>query len=219
MEERLEQHLDSIDISKFKINADAIRQTYDFKKKHDPAFKNMTQSRFANMIGIGESTWKKIISKQASDAMCSTAWGIGVGLGLGMDVIFGTAPMPDFDREKLVFNPTLMDNMRRQIAAQDERIAAKNERIAELNADILKRDETINSLRADFLSVSRELASEKQKNADFPVLLSDLEKAKKSKHSLGVCLIISGVVIALFAAAMIYFIWELQNPHIGNWQY
>lgn len=219
MEERLEQHLDSIDLSNFKINADAIRQAYDFKKKNDPAFKSMTQSRFATMIGIGESTWKKLLSKQATDAMCSTAWAIGKALGLDMSVIFGLAPMRDFDLEKREYNPTLMDNMRRQIAAQDERIAAKNERIAELNADIVKRDETINSLRADFLSVSRELASEKQKNADFPVLLSDLEKAKKSKHTLGVCLIISGVVIALFAAAMVYFIWELQNPHIGNWQY
>lgn len=220
MEERLEKHLDLIDVSKFRLNASAMRQAYEFKKKHDPAFKNMTQSRFANMIGIGESTWKKLIAEdQALDAKCSTIWAAGKALGLDISVIFGLAPTRDYSLEERDYNPTLMDNMRRQLVTAEERLVAKKERIAELTEELAKRDAYEKELRERLLTVSGELSKEQQKNAAAPDVAAELQQVRKHKHTLAVCLFISAALTIAFGGMMIYLLWELQNPSVGNWTF
>lgn len=204
MEENLENSLEAIDISKFKLNSAAFKQTFEFKKRNDPAFKNMTHSRFVNLVGICESTWKKILSEQMTDAMCSTAWAAGKALGLDMNVVFGLAPMRDYDREKQEYNPTLMDNMRRQVISLEEQVRHKDEKIKELLGEIDKRDATINRLQNDILMLTRELSSEKQKNSDHENVVIELKRARNHKHTLAVCLFVSVALTILFASIMIY---------------
>ena len=204
MEENLENSLEAIDISQFKLNSAAYKQAFEFKKQNDPAFKNMTHNRFVNLVGICESTWKKIMSGQMTDAMCSTAWAAGKALGLDMNVVFGLAPMRDYNREKQEYNPTLMDNMRRQVISLDEQVRHKDEKIKELLGEIDKRDACIEKLQSDVLILTRELSAEKQKNAELPIITEELRKTKKHKHALAVCLTVSAALTILFASIMIY---------------
>lgn len=212
MEEHLEISLEAIDISQFRLRSEAIRPAFEFKKKHDPAFSNMTGASFAAKVGIGESTWKKLYAGTATDAMCSTAWAIAKPLGLDPAVLFGLAPSRDYEREKQEYNPTLMDNMRRQIAALEERVASKKEKIAELSADLAKRDSYEKDLRERFLQAEKVLSATAEK-------ASECEKVKKHKHHLAVCLLVSCALTITFAGIMIYLLWELQNPNAGNWQF
>lgn len=204
MEENLENSLEAIDISQFKLNSAAFKQTFEFKKKNDPAFKNMTHSRFVNLVGICESTWKKILSGQMTDAMCSTAWAAGRALGLDMNVVFGLAPMRDYDREKQEYNPTLMDNMRRQVISLDEQARHKDEKIKELLHEIDKLETSNNKLQSEILTLTRELSMEKQKNTDHEDVMVELKRARNHKHTLAVCLIVSAALTILFASIMIY---------------
>lgn len=204
MEENLENSLEAIDISQFRLNSAAFKQTFEFKKKNDPAFKNMTHSRFVNLVGICESTWKKILSGQMTDAMCSTAWAAGRALGLDMNVVFGLAPMRDYDREKQEYNPTLMDNMRRQVISLDEQVRHKDEKIKELLHEIDKLEASNNKLQSEILTLTRELSSEKQKNTDHKDVVAELKRARNHKYTLAVCLFVSAALTILFASIMIY---------------
>lgn len=82
----------------FKLRCDLIRQAYEQKKKHDPAHKGLTVYAFSEQIGIGESTFKKFLGEQATDAMCSTLFYICKALRLDPAILLGLSQGVDFDR-------------------------------------------------------------------------------------------------------------------------
>ena len=209
-----------LSISGFKYNNDAILDAFEFKKANDPAFKNVTSlCAFAEKFGLSESTCKRVFKGRATDFTVSVLWYICKILGLDPAVVLYLAPSRDYAREERDYNPTLMDNLRRQIAALEERIVSKKEKIDELNAELAKRDAYEKDLRERLLTVSGDLSKEQQKNAAAPTVAAELQQVKKHKHSLAVCLIISSALTITFAGIMIYFLWELQNPDAGNWQF
>ena len=237
MEEHLEISLEAIDISQFRLRSEAIRPAFEFKKKHDPAFSNMTGASFAAKVGIGESTWKKLYAGTATDAMCSTAWAIAKPLGLDPAVLFGLAPSRDYEREKQEYNPTLMDNMRRQIAADAERIQNKIERIADLESQIAASASEQDRLRKLYLSKAEECSRLQERSASLENMLSTrdqsivkhdevrasnittinhLVKQNRRGRFLIFFLTLSTVILA---ALMIYFLWELNNPNAGNFRF
>lgn len=209
-----------LSISGFRYNHKAFNDALEFKRIHDPAFKDIKSlSAFAEKFGISESTVKRLFSGKANDFMTSLLWYSCRILGLDPAVVLYLAPSRDYEREAREYNPTLMDNLRRQIAALEERIVSKKEKIDELNAEIAKRDAYEKDLRERLLTVSGDLSKEQQKNAAAPTVAAELQQVKKHKHALAVCLIISSALTITFAGIMIYFLWELQNPQAGNWQF
>ena len=237
MEDHLEKSLETIDIAQFKLQSQTIRPAFEFKKKHDPAFKNMTSCSFANKIGIGESTWKKLYSGQSVDAMCSTIWAIAKSLGLDVAILFGLAPMRDYAREEQVYNPTLMDNLRRQNLAYEEAIRYKDMRIEDLEKQLdaaLKEQDRLRKLYHQE-GIVRSRAEEQVKSLEEMVITRDKSIAKHDEvrtTNIGVInhlttlnkrnrmiSVIMSFVAVIMAGIMIYFLWELQNPHAGNWQF
>lgn len=202
-----------LSISGFKYNHKAFTDALEFKRIHDPAFKDIkSHSAFAEKFGISESTVKRLFSGKANDFMTSLLWYSCRILGLDPAVVLYLAPSRDYEREAREYNPTLMDNLRRQIAALEERILAKQSKINELTATIEKNNQYETTLRERLLLAEKELSSARQMNAE----LSDI---KKKKHHLAVCLFVSAALTITFAGIMIYFLWELQNPDAGNWQF
>lgn len=202
-----------LSISGFKYNNTAILDAFEFKKANDPAFKNVTSiCAFAEKFGLSESTCKRVFKGRATDFTVSVLWYVCKILGLDPAVVLYLAPSRDYNREEREYNPTLMDNLRRQIAAQDERLNAKKERIDELTAEISKHESYEKDLRERFLKVEKDLSTAMEKAAE-------IEKVKKHKHTLAVCLIVSAAISITLASLMIYFLWELQNPKAGNWQF
>lgn len=202
-----------LSISGFKYNNDAILDAFEFKKANDPAFKNVTSlCAFAEKFGLSESTCKRVFKGRATDFTVSVLWYICKILGLDPAVVLYLAPSRDYAREERDYNPTLMDNLRRQIASLDERLAYKKERIDELADEIAKRDAYEKDLRERFLRAEKDLSTAMEKAAE-------IEKIKKQKHHLALCLFVSAALTITFAGIMIYFLWELQNPDAGNWQF
>lgn len=202
-----------LSISGFKYNNDAILDAFEFKKANDPAFKNVTSlCAFAEKFGLSESTCKRVFKGRATDFTVSVLWYICKILGLDPAVVLYLAPSRDYAREERDYNPTLMDNLRRQIASLEERIAHKKERIDELTDEISKRDTYEKSLRERFLRAEKDLSTAMEKAAE-------IEKIKKQKHHLALCLFVSAALTITFGGFMIYFLWELQNPDAGNWQF
>lgn len=202
-----------LSISGFKYNSNAILDAFEFKKANDPAFKNVTSlCAFAEKFGLSESTCKRVFKGRATDFTVSVLWYICKILGLDPAVVLYLAPSRDYEREAREYNPTLMDNLRRQIASLEERLAYKNERVDELTEEIAKRDAYEKDLRERFLRAEKDLSTAMEKAAE-------IENVKKQKHHLAICLFVSAGLIITFAGIMIYFLWELQNPHSGNWQF
>ena len=237
MEDHLEKSLETIDIAQFKLQSQAIRPAFEFKKKNDPAFKNMTSSSFADKIGIGESTWKKLYGGQSVDAMCSTVWAIAKALGLDVAILFGLAPMRDYEREEQVYNPTLMDNLRRQNLAYEEAIRYKDMRIEDiekqLDAALKEQDrlrklyheeglirsrseEQVKSLKEMVITRDKSIAKHDEVRTTNISMINHLTALNKRNRMISV---IMSFVAVIMASIMIYFLWELQNPHAGNWQF
>ena len=203
----------ALTLSGFRYNYKAFRDAFDFKKANDPAFKDIKSlCALAEKAGISESTCKRLFAGRATDFTVSVLWYMCKILGLDPAVVLYLAPSRDYAREAREYNPTLMDNLRRQIAALEERVASKKEKIDELSADLAKRDAYEKDLRARFLQTEKDLSATAEKAAE-------CEKVKKHKHHLAVCLIVSCALTITFAGIMIYFLWELQNPNAGNWQF
>ena len=202
-----------LSISGFKYNSNAILDAFEFKKTNDPAFKNVTSlCAFAEKFGLSESTCKRVFKGRATDFTVSVLWYICKILGLDPAVVLYLAPSRDYAREERDYNPTLMDNLRRQIASLEERLAYKKERIDELADEIAKRDAYEKDLRERFLRAEKDLSTAMEKAVE-------IEKIKKQKHHLAICMFFSAALTITFAGIMIYFLWELQNPHAGNWQF
>ena len=202
-----------LSISGFRYNHKAFNDALEFKRIHDPAFKDIkSHSAFAEKFGISESTVKRLFSGKANDFMTSLLWYSCRILGLDPAVVLYLAPSRDYEREAREYNPTLMDNLRRQIASLEERLAYKNERVDELNAELAKRDAYEKDLRERFLRAEKDLSTAMEKAAE-------IEKIKKQKHHLAICLFVSAALTITFGGFMIYFLWELQNPDAGNWQF
>lgn len=203
----------SMTLGSFRYNYQAIVDAFEFKKANDPAFKNIRSiCAFAEKFGLSESTCKRVFGGKANDFMVSILWYICKILGLDPAVVLYLAPSRDYAREERDYNPTLMDNLRRQIASLEERLSGKRERIEEMTAEIAKRDAYEKDLRERFLKTEKDLSAALEKAAEG-------EKVKKYKHTLALCLIISSAITISLAGLMIYFLWELQNPNAGNWQF
>ena len=214
MENNLENRLEALGTVPFKINGQAIRDAFEYKKKHDPAFAHMTLNNFALKIGIGESTWKKILSDKAPDAMCSTVTLICKALGISADEVLGLVPQRDYSKES--YDSTLMDNLRKQLGAVEEKVESKRERIAELENekhllmnDIQMWQDKYHEAHADLRA-----AEEHTKHAETHV--KEHEKRVK-RYARG--LTVSIVLAVVLGALLIYLLWELRNPADGMFRF
>ena len=64
-----------LSISGFRYNHKAFNDALEFKRIHDPAFKDIkSHGAFAEKFGISESTVKRLFSGKANDFMTSLLW-------------------------------------------------------------------------------------------------------------------------------------------------
>lgn len=237
-EQHLEKSLENIDISQFKLQSQTIKPAFEFKKKHDPAFKNMTSSTFAGKIGIGESTWKKLYSGQSVDAMCSTVWVIAKALGLDVSVLFGIAPMHDYDREEQVYNPTLMDNLRRQNIAFEEAIRYKDMRIEDLEKQLdtaLKEQARLRKMYHEE-GIARSRSEERVASFEKMLATRDASIAKndeirasnfstiahltsQNRKSRFWSILMAVVAVLVLAGFVYYLFWDVTHPLEGKIRY
>lgn len=226
--------LETEDISKFRLQTRLIKPAFDEKKKKDPAFRNMTCSCFAAKIGIGESTWKKLYNGQANDAMCSTVWAIAKPLGISVAALFG---LDSACVQPSTITNAQVEDMQRRIAADTERIRFKDERIAYLERHIsasvqeqdrlrklfheegLKRtraEEHAASLEAILKTRDESISKHDEVRNTNKNVIDHLTITNKRNRIISTVMTLTTVILA---GLMIYFLWELQNPHSGNWQF
>lgn len=159
----IETRLENINVSDFTLNCQAIRDVIDFKRAHDPAFKNLTGVVVAEKIGIGESTYKRIYNRQATDCHVSTLWGICKIYGIEPSQAMNLAPLRDIEKDKEDYNPSLMAILRRQNSEQEERIRAKDEKISALETTITNQHARESALLNQIADMAAESAANKEK--------------------------------------------------------
>lgn len=187
-------------LDNFRYNNEAMRQAFEHKKASDPAFKDVTSfCAYSRKFGISESTCKRIFGGRANDFTVSILWFICKTLSLDPAVVL-----------YLPTSKTGADVVR--IAALEERDRQNLRKIEELQSEIERKNAYEKELRERLLTISDSLAREKEKSAE----LSDV---KGKKRALAICLLISVCLFIAFAGMSVYFLWELQNPQSGNWQY
>lgn len=238
MDEHLGKSIETIDIAHFKLQYQTIRPAFENKKKNDPAFKNMTSSTFAGKIGIGESTWKKLYSGQSVDAMCSTVWAIAKALDLDVAILFGLAPIRDYKREEQVYNPTLIDNLRRQNLAYEEAIRYKDMHIEDIEKQLdvaLKEQDRLRKLYHEEGIVrsraeERVAALEKMlATRDASIVKNDeIRKSNMStidhltsqnRKSRFWSILMAVVAILVLAGFVYYLLWDVTHPMEGKIRY
>ena len=83
MEESLEIRLQQITISDFHFNYVAVKEAIEFKRANDPAFKHISMATIAKKLGLGESTYKKVLCRNYQIALCISGASVLSGLGTG----------------------------------------------------------------------------------------------------------------------------------------
>lgn len=190
-------------IEHFRYDNEAMREAFEHKKATDPAFKDVTSfCAYSRKFGIGESTCKRIFGGRANDFTVSILWFICKTLSLDpARVLYLSVP-----------NRTTTGADAAKIAALEERDRQHLHKIEELQCEIERKNKYEKELRERLLSVSDQLAHEKANNAQ-------LDDVKGKKRTLAVCLLICICLFIMFAGMSVYFLWELQNPDAGNWQF
>jgi len=227
MEKVLEGRIEVISINDFQFNHAAARNAIEFKRKNDPAFAKLSLTALAKKAGLSESTFKKFWNETAFDPQCSTAWAFCRAFGLDPAILFGLAPSRDFEREERDYNPTLMDNMRRQNIALEERAKAYEDKV-------LVQEEEIISLRRKYVSKCEECAAANERAHNAEALVHDRdasivkhdevrsthrqvidELAKRNKR-VKIAAIVFTVLFLISTSLLVYLLWEIANPTIGN---
>lgn len=194
----------------FRLQNEAIKAAIDFKREHDPVFSSLTLGDLADKCHIGRSTFKRIVNGATTDANCSTVALICEGLGIDPAVVMGLAPIIDYKREEEEYNPTLMDTMRRQNIALEERLTEKCSRIEELTQELDKSEVECHRLRLLYNDTCKSLSAAETIARDSESDKNELKRLRRLNNMLLTVLVAVAVVLL-----MIYVVWELRNPDQG----
>lgn len=221
----------------FRLRVEAIRSVINFKRENDPAFESMSLSDIADKCRVGISTFKRILSGAATDCNCSTLSLICESLGVDPAEVLGLAPLRDYKREKETYDPTLMDTLRRQNAALEERLLHKkdviddlNARLNDLNKTLLDREGRLVNLRTiihqeghdgkiaigQVREMEQRLADKRDQIADQAKTIAEQKAEIRKLRAMGIGLTLALIAVMAFA---FYLVWEIANPTLGNFRY
>lgn len=230
--------------SQFRLRVEAIRAAINFKRENDPAFAELSVCDLADKCRVGRSTFKRILSGAATDSNCSTIALICEGLGIDPAVLFGLAPSRDYNREAADYNPTLMDNMRRQNIALEERLVEKRERIKELVTEVSQSEQECDRLRKLYNKKCIDLSAaearmeamkaevdegaarrarrdetEGQQRRDIEDLQRTLSRERDELRKVRMLCILACLGLIVAMGVVIYLLWEMANPTLGKFRY
>ena len=188
------------------LDVRALNELVDFQRRNNPRLKDMSSADIADGSGIGITTYKGLLNGTNKNPRLDTVKRLIRFIGSGsIDILVRLAPRRDYEREQMSYNPTLVDAIQARLDAKIERIKEFEVLVEELKTNNKK-------LREEYTAACSDLSKAKEQ-------IVRLDEYKVRVRRLAIWLGIAFVAVLILSGALVYFIWELNNPTRGNFQF
>lgn len=207
-------------------------------------FQKLSYAELARLSSIPERTLRNILNGMTKDPRVSTVVPILRVLAASFDRISGLAPKRDFTREEAVYDATLMDSMRQQVAAAKEEIAVRDRELDRLRKLVLEKEGAMCRFEGRATEVEKltKQCADQQERLEFKAEkireqaetiasrdatikeqcknIANLERltGRQCTELFWLKIVIAGLIVVIVAAS-IYLIWELANQDAGKLQW
>lgn len=117
-------------------------------------FQDVSTASLARMCNMPLSTLRKMFSGETGDPRISSILPVCRALGASLDRLIGLAPKRDLAREEAVYDSTLMDNMRNQLASAEQQRAADAQELDRLRKLVLAKGEACSCAESKLSAIS-----------------------------------------------------------------
>ena len=202
----------------------ALTQLVSFQKKNNPRLKDWSNRDIAEACGMSENTLCAILKGKNRNPRVATLVCILRIIGGGsIDRLVGLAPHRDFAKEEAVYDATLVE-------AMQARLDEKREQVADLKAQLEDAQSRLVNLRTIIHEEGKDGNAAKGKVKEMEERLADkraqIERYEKQideqKAEIRKLRFVGGFVGVMLVVALlivIYLLWEMANPNLGNFRY
>ena len=117
-------------------------------------FQDVSTASLARMCNMPLSTLRKMFSGETEDPRISSILPVCRALGASLDRLIGLAPKRDLAREEAVYDSTLMDNMRNQLAGAEQQRAVDAQELDRLRKLVLAKGEACSCAESKLAAIS-----------------------------------------------------------------
>ena len=222
---------DHSDLSVYELDNTALTDLVNFQKKNNPRLSGKTNRDIAEACGMSENTLCAILKGKNKNPRVATLVYILRAIGGGsIDRLVGLAPHRDFAKEEAFYDATLVE-------AMQARLDEKRQRIEELTAEITSSEEECNRLRRLYnekcIALSAAEAhlqslrsdadgrskTENEQRTDIDDLKRTLYRERDEMRKVRMLSILACVGLIVALGVIIYLLWEMTHPTLGNFRY
>lgn len=215
---------DQPDLTAYELDNTALTALVKFQKENNPRLKGKSNRDIADACGMSENTFCAILKGKNRNPRVGTLVCILRAIGGGsIDRLVGLAPHRDFAKEEAVFDATLVE-------ALQARLDEKRQRIEELTADLAAEKSESARLRKLLLDESAQRSAYEARAVEAESRLKDKDSVVEFRTGLHTDLklenarlrrtgVVLSVILAVILLCLIYLLWEIANPTLGNFRY
>jgi len=235
---------ESADFSVYELDNTALTQLVSFQKKNNPRLQGKSNRDIAEACGMSENTLCAILKGKNRNPRVATLVCILRTIGGGsIDRLVGLAPHRDFAKEEALYDATLVEAMQVRLDEKRQRIeelttevsTAENEctRLRKMYNEVCME---LSSARARLEAMQAEVEEGKGSKAakgqvgEMEKRLADkgdqleryekqIDEQKTEIRKLRLTGGFVGVLLVITLLIVIYLLWEMANPNLGNFRY
>ncbi len=219
------------DSTAFELDNTALTELVNFQKKNNPRLQGKTNRDIAEACGMSENTLCAILKGKNKNPRVATLVYIMRAVGGGsIDRLVGLAPHRDFAKEEAFYDATLVE-------AMQARLDEKRQRIDELTSELTTSEEECTRLRRMYNEKCMALSSaeaqlkslrsdadgrsktETEQRTDIEDLKRTLYRERDEMRKVRMLGILSCIGLIVALGIIIYLLWEMTNPTMGNFRY
>ncbi len=228
-------YLEPVEGGKCEFDYVRLKELVDFQLEHNPKLKGKKCRDIAIGSGISESTYKNLMSGRNRNPTIGILTGILDFVGGGsIDRLVGLAPPRDFEKEAAQYDASLMESMQARMKEKEQRVTElidqvgvledqklhyqrmyKDEciKVASLESDLRHMNERVVALQSEANADAEHRAVQDRQSGD---LRDDLNKVRNTMYRQRMGLIFVSLIAFAALVALVYLLWEIANPTIGN---
>lgn len=186
----------------YRFDIEGFNRLVDSAKKNHPLFKGVSDSRFAEICMVSDTTFKDLRKGRNSKPRTDTMYSILAPIGGSMDRLFGLAPTRDIAHESAVWDDTIVDGLQQRIDYLTQQKADDDAELARLRKMVLVAETAQARAEEHAAGLDIRLA---ELNSD-----ATRHRIELRRHRWAML-----AVTVLLIAVLAYVTWEFANPQSG----
>lgn len=208
------------DLPAFELDNTALTDLIAFQKKHNPRLKDKTNRDIADMCGMSENTLCAILKGKNKNPRVGTLRLILGAIGGGsIDRLVGLAPHRDFAKEEAFYDATLVDAMQARLDEKRALIESLQGQLAESEQDRDRLRKLYNEKCIALSAAETRIEAMKAEVDEGAARRARWNKTEDELRKVRMLCILACLGLIIAMGVLIYLLWEIANPNLGNFRY